>query len=170
MNCVPFCAGQPHNGRVSDARPRILLVDDDRELVALMPDFLSSQGYAVTGAYSGPAGLETAMSGEFDILLLDVMMPGFDGFELLRRLRAWSDLPVLMLTARTEAQSRILRPDSGADNYLPKPFEPMELARIRAVPRRSRHSVDLDISGVCHDEIRTQSANPGLLVEIRLPL
>ena len=133
---------------------RILLVDDDTDLSSLMEDFFTEQGYAFDMAHSGPDGLENALSGAHDIVLLDVMMPGFDGFEVLRRLRSQSDIPVIMLTARTESHSRILGLESGADDYLPKPFEPLELlARIRAVLRRARHPESpemqvLSISGV----------------------
>jgi two-component system response regulator CpxR len=132
-------------------RPRILIVDDDRELVRLMDEFLRNQGFEAAAAYNGPDGLREALGGGYDLVLLDVMMPGFDGFELLRRLRAESQVPVLMLTARTESQSRILGLEGGADDYLPKPFEPLELvARIRAILRRTRPagSAPLEISGV----------------------
>jgi two-component system response regulator CpxR len=137
---------------VVDVATRILLVDDDRELAALMEEFFASQGFTLESAGNGPDGLAAALSGGYDLVLLDVMMPGFDGFELLRRLRATSDVPVLMLTARTESQSRILGLDTGADDYLPKPFEPLELiARIRAILRRARAietPQPLEISGV----------------------
>jgi two-component system response regulator CpxR len=132
---------------------RILVVDDDRDLVALIEEFLRQNGFDVTTAHNGPDGLKAALTGEHDLLILDVMMPGFDGFEVLRRLRAESQLPVLMLTARTESQSRIQGLDTGADDYLPKPFEPLELvARIRAILRRTKRSPDpqgaLEVSGV----------------------
>jgi two-component system response regulator CpxR len=133
-------------------RPLVLVVDDDRELVRLMDEFLREHGFETAAAHNGPDGLKAALSGACDLVLLDVMMPGFDGFEVLRRLRAESQVPVLMLTARTESQSRILGLEGGADDYLPKPFEPLELvARIRAILRRTR-PVDkkavLEISGV----------------------
>src|SRR3954451_3472508 len=92
---------------VTGSEARVLIVDDDRELVSLMSAFLSEQGFQTSASYDGPGGLDSALSGQHDLMLLDVMMPGFDGFEVLRRLRASSDLPVLMLTARTESQSRI---------------------------------------------------------------
>ena len=133
---------------------RILLIEDDTDLSSLMEDFFTEEGYAFDAAHNGPDGLEKALSANHDIVLLDVMMPGFDGFEVLRRLRPQSDIPVIMLTARTESHSRILGLESGADDYLPKPFEPLELlARIRAVLRRARHPESpemqvLSISGV----------------------
>ena len=137
---------------VVDTATRILLVDDDRELAALMQEFLASHGFALEAAYNGPDGLRAALGGGYDLALVDVMMPGFDGFELLRRLRAESALPVLMLTARTETRSRILGLETGADDYLPKPFEPLELvARIRAILRRTRGAeaqTPLEIGGV----------------------
>lgn len=126
---------------VTSSEARVLIVDDDRELAALMSAFLATQGFQTAAAHDGPSGLEAACSGQHDLVLPDVMMPGFDGFELLRRLRQTSGLPVLMLTARTESLSRVKGLDSGADDYLPKPFEPLELAaRIRAILRRYRKS------------------------------
>jgi two-component system response regulator CpxR len=120
----------------SDAR--ILIVDDDRELTGLMCEYLSGQGFRVDCAHDGPAGLKAALDLRPDLVLLDVMMPGFDGFEVLTRLRARSEVPVLMLTARTEAASRIAGLEAGADDYLPKPFNPREVAaRIRAILRRT---------------------------------
>jgi two-component system response regulator CpxR len=131
---------------------RILVIDDDQPLVGLMTEFLRENGFDTGAAYNGPDGLAEALKGGYDIVLLDVMMPGFSGFEVLRRLRAESQLPVLMLTAKTESESRILGLNSGADDYLPKPFEPLELvARIRAILRRTRvpeEPSSLEISGV----------------------
>jgi two-component system response regulator CpxR len=118
---------------------KVLLIDDDAELSALMAEFFSANHTELTARFSGPDGLNEALTGAYDLVLLDVMLPGFDGFEVLRRLRAESNVPVLMLTARTESQSRILGLDSGADDYLPKPFDPLELlARVRAILRRTR--------------------------------
>jgi len=118
-----------------------------------MEEFFEQQGFVCRIAYNGSDGLREALSGGYDVVLLDVMMPVFDGFEVLRRLRAESDVPVIMLTARTESSSRILGLETGADDYLPKPFEPLELvARIRAVLRRARPTAvpnaPLEISGV----------------------
>ena len=117
----------------------MLLIDDDAELAALMRDFFASHDIEVTSAVTGAEGLEMATRGGFDLILLDVMMPGLDGFDVLKRLRAERDTPVLMLTARTESESRIRGLNQGADDYLAKPFEPMELlARVRAILRRTR--------------------------------
>jgi two-component system response regulator CpxR len=151
-------------------RSRILLVDDDRELVSLMEEFLREHGFDTTAAYNGPDGLKEALSGAHDLVLLDVMMPGFDGFELLRRLRAESQIPVLMLTARTESQSRILGLEGGADDYLPKPFEPLELAaRIRAILRRTRPAktaTAIEINGVRLDPGSREVFSVGHPVEL----
>lgn len=131
---------------------RILIADDDRELVALMSQFLGRHGFLADGAHNGPDSLRAALSGNYDLVVLDVMMPGFDGFEVLKQLRRKSRIPVLMLTARTESQSRVRGLEAGADDYLPKPFEPDELlARIRAVLRRAYPLTDrtpLEIGGV----------------------
>lgn len=117
---------------------RVLVVDDDRELCALIRDYLEPLGYAVSGAHTGPAGLDQAGTGEFDAVILDVMLPGLDGFEVLKRLRQRSDVPVLMLTARGEEADRIVGLEFGADDYLPKTFSTRELlARLRAVMRRT---------------------------------
>ena len=116
---------------------RILLVDDDAELCSLLAEFLKREGLPVEWEHDGHRGLDKALHGKFDLIILDVMLPGLDGFEILRRLRAESRVPVLMLTARGEDVDRIIGLELGADDYLPKPFNPRELAaRIRAILRR----------------------------------
>lgn len=116
----------------------ILLIEDDVELCSMMADFFRQHGFRVDPVYDGLQGLARAVEGDFDIILLDVMLPGLDGFEVLRQLRKRSSAPVIMLTARTAQRDRVTGLDSGADDYLPKPFEPEELlARIRAVLRRT---------------------------------
>lgn len=117
---------------------RILLIDDDTRLHELLSDYLSEQGFAITCAGDGVQGLRE-MEGElFDAILLDVMMPKMDGLEVLRRIRAKGSTPVVMLTARGDDTDRIVGLEMGADDYLPKPFNPRELlARLRAVLRRS---------------------------------
>lgn len=124
------------------ARP-LLVVDDDRKLCGLIRDYLQPHGWQVDMRHTGPEGLEAARSGGFDAVLLDVMMPGMDGFEVLRELRKTSSIPVLMLTAMGEEADRIVGLELGADDYLPKTFSSRELlARLRAVARRSAHSGD----------------------------
>jgi DNA-binding response OmpR family regulator len=118
---------------------KLLLIDDDLKLCRLIKSYLEPLGYAVSTAHTGPDGLAAALDGEFDALILDVMLPGFDGFEVLKRLRAKSDVPVLMLTGLGEESDRIVGLEIGADDYLPKTFSTRELlARLRAVIRRSR--------------------------------
>jgi DNA-binding response OmpR family regulator len=118
---------------------RVLLVDDDAELCHLISQYLAQDGYAVDAVHSGSKGVERALSGEHAIVVLDVMLPDMKGFEVLRRVRAQSPVPVLMLTARGDEQDRILGLEMGADDYLAKPFNPRELsARIEAILRRSR--------------------------------
>ena len=130
MNAVP-------EDMVAGASAKLLLVDDDAELCALMIDFFLQHGYRVESVYDGSRGLARALEGAFDLILLDVMLPGLDGFEVLHQLRRHSSVPVIMLTARTEQADRVLGLNAGADDYLPKPFGPEELlARIRAVLRR----------------------------------
>jgi DNA-binding response OmpR family regulator len=121
-----------------DARTRVLVVDDDTKLCRLIRDYLAPLGYDVAVEHTGPAGLETALGNSFAAVLLDVMLPGMDGFEVLKRLRGQSSVPVLMLTGRGEEPDRIVGLELGADDYLPKTFSTRELlARLRAVIRRS---------------------------------
>ena len=117
---------------------RILIIDDDMDLCALVGRFLTGEGFQAEFAHSGAGGARKALAGEFSIILLDVMMPDLSGFEVLRRVRAQSRIPVLMLTARGDTQDRVQGLELGADDYLPKPFDPPELAaRIRAILRRA---------------------------------
>ncbi len=116
----------------------VLLIDDDTELASMIEDYLARHGFAVTTEHHGELGLHRALTGDFAIVLLDVMLPGLDGFEVLRRLRTTSQVSVILLTARGEDIDRIVGLEIGADDYLPKPFNPRELlARIRAILRRS---------------------------------
>jgi len=117
---------------------RVLLVDDDPKLCRLVADYLQPFGFEVTSIHTGPAGLERALAGGFDAVVLDCMLPGLDGFEVLRRLRRESNVPVLMLTALGDESDRIVGLELGADDYVPKTFSTRELlARLRAVTRRS---------------------------------
>ncbi|MEM8997200.1 MAG: response regulator transcription factor [Acidobacteriota bacterium] len=120
-----------------DGTPRLLLIDDDRKLAALVLEYLEPQGFSVDTADDGPGGLERALADPPDLVILDLMLPGLDGLEVCRRLRARSAVPILMLTARGDETDRIVGLELGADDYLPKPFNPRELlARIRAILRR----------------------------------
>ena len=116
----------------AQARIAILLIDDDIELCELMQRFFTRRGMDLEVVHDGRRGLARALGGGHDLLLLDVMMPGLDGFELLRLLRRQSQVPVIMLTARTAEGDRITGLDAGADDYLPKPFGPDELLRASA--------------------------------------
>ncbi len=117
---------------------RVLVIDDDRELCELIRDYLEPLGYETILEHDGPAGAERALAETFQAVILDVMLPGADGFEVLRRIRRGSDVPVLMLTARGEETDRIVGLEMGADDYLPKTFSSRELlARLRAVTRRT---------------------------------
>jgi two-component system phosphate regulon response regulator OmpR len=121
---------------------RILLIDDDSRLAAMVSEYLGGAGYRVTTAASGKNGLEQLGSEPYDALVLDLSLPDIDGLEVCRRLRARWDLPVLMLTARGDAMDRVVGLELGADDYLPKPFEPRELlARLKAILRRANRKV-----------------------------
>ncbi|HMK72060.1 MAG TPA: response regulator transcription factor [Myxococcaceae bacterium] len=119
---------------------RVLLIDDDRRLQELLKAFLEQNGVSVVGAPDGTRGLQLLDAGSFDAVLVDVMMPGIDGLEVVRRIRAKSGtVPVLMLTARGDETDRVVGLEIGADDYIAKPFSPRELlARVRAVLRRSK--------------------------------
>jgi DNA-binding response OmpR family regulator len=118
---------------------RILVVDDDLDLCELLAKYLRREGLEVEMAHDGNLGVERALSGEYALVVLDVMMPGLNGFDALSSIRSKSSLPVLMLTARGDDVDRIVGLEMGADDYLPKPFNPRELvARIRAILRRAR--------------------------------
>ena len=117
---------------------RILVIDDDHELCELVTEYVSAEGFSVDAVHDGETGLQRAVAGDYALVLLDVMLPGANGFEVLRRLRTRSMMPVIMLTARGDDVDRIVGLEMGADDYLPKPFNPRELvARIRAILRRS---------------------------------
>lgn len=124
---------------VPPSESSVLLVDDDVELCSMLQEYLGRHGWHVTARHSGGAGLQLALEEEHRIVLLDVMLPDLDGFEVLRRLRQRSGVSVLLLTARGEDVDRIVGLELGADDYLPKPFNPRELvARMRAIVRRSQ--------------------------------
>jgi two-component system response regulator CpxR len=147
--------GRPAGG---DWRARVLVVDDDVELCELVGQYLRSQGFEVDATHNGTAGVETALKGEYSLVILDVMLPGIRGFEALRQIRAKSAIPVIMLTAHGDDVDRIVGLEIGADDYLPKPFNPRELAaRIHAVLRRSAAGTAKDLAArgsIVLDDIR----------------
>ncbi len=117
---------------------RILVIDDDTELCDLLKDYFKLEGFDIEAVYNAEMGVQRALSGEHALVVLDVMLPGISGFEVLRRIRERSGIPVLMLTARGDDVDRIVGLEMGADDYLPKPFNPRELvARVRAIRRRA---------------------------------
>jgi DNA-binding response OmpR family regulator len=119
------------------AKPRILIIEDERGLTDVLTYNLQREGYETVVAHDGQEGLRKAQTNPPDLILLDLMLPGMDGLEVCRQLRARRDLPVLMLTARGDTMDRVVGLELGADDYLPKPFEPRELlARLKAILRR----------------------------------
>ena len=132
----------------------ILIIDDDRELCDLLQDFLQLEGFETSAVHDGAEAVETCKGAEFDAIVLDVMLPRIQGFDVLRKLREFSSTPVIMLTARGEDTDRIVGLEMGADDYLPKPCNPRELAaRLRAILRRTDASRNaeptvLDIDGL----------------------
>lgn len=130
---------------------RLLVVDDDTELCSLVTRYLEAEGFQVDSVNDGQEGIERALSGDYSLVVLDVMLPGVNGFDVLRRIRAEAPIPVIMLSARAEDVERIVGLEIGADDYLGKPFNPHELvARIRAVSRRSRPDRALEPENVRH--------------------
>jgi DNA-binding response OmpR family regulator len=125
---------------------RILLIEDDPELAEMVKSYLGEAGFSVSVAGRGEAGIAMLARELFDSVILDLMLPDMDGLEICRRIRARGRTPILMLTARGDAMDRIIGLELGADDYLPKPFEPRELlARLRAVLRRTKQSQDADL-------------------------
>ncbi len=123
---------------IDAAKQRVLVIDDDKKLAKLIHDYLTPLGYDVSLVHTGPGGVEEATKQEWSAVILDVMLPGMDGFEVLKQIRKTSGVPVLMLTARGDEADRIVGLEIGADDYLPKTFSTRELlARLRAVTRRT---------------------------------
>ena len=149
---------------------RILIVDDDEELAGLLSELLTREGFKVDMQHDGVKGLAAAQGGGYDLMVLDVMLPGMDGFEILRRVRRESRLPVLMLTARGEDEDRIIGLELGADDYLPKPFNTRELvARVRAIMRRleeRRPGIKLEVNGISIDPGTRDVHRNGTPVEV----
>ncbi len=131
---------------------KILIIDDDEELCELVAEYLNVEGFETDSVHDGEAGLRSALSGDYEIVILDVMLPKKNGFDVLRDLRQTSAIPVLMLTARGDDMERIVGLEIGADDYLSKPFNPRELvARLRAILRRVR--VDLETKALNQDTL-----------------
>jgi len=150
----------------------LLLIDDDAELCSLLGELLGREGFAVECEHEGNRGIERALAPDIRLVLLDVMLPGIDGFEILRRLRQQSPVPVLMLSARGGDADRIAGLELGADDYLPKPFNPRELvARIRAIlrryePRRVAPAAPIEAGGVTLDPATRQVWSNGKPVDL----
>ena len=118
---------------------KILLVDDDSELTAMLAEYLAGEGFVAEQTHEATSGIASALTGEFDAVVLDIMLPGSSGIDVLRAIRAKSDVPVLMLTAKGDRSDRVLGLELGADDYITKPYFPPELvARLKAVLRRPR--------------------------------
>lgn len=162
------------------ALQRVLVIDDDRKLCRLIRDYLGPLGYAVSAAHTGPEGIAAATGEPWHAVILDVMLPGCDGFEVLRQIRAQSRVPVLMLTARGGEPDRIAGLEGGADDYLPKTFSPRELlARLRAVTRRAAPSertaekTPVVVGDVCVDpntRTATHAGQPLVLTPVEFDL
>jgi two-component system, OmpR family, response regulator CpxR len=150
---------------------RLLLIDDDVELCSLLREFLKREGFNLEVEHEGRRGLDRAAGGGWDLVILDVMLPGMDGFAILRELRKKGRMPVLMLTARGEDVDRIVGLELGADDYLAKPFNPRELAaRIRAILRRTEPQAagrgPVEVNGVALDPASREVTVDGQRVEM----
>ena len=136
---------------------RVLIIDDDVELCRLLAERLSTENFSIEAIHNGQRGLERVLSHEYALVILDLMLPGMKGLDVLRHVRERSTVPVLILTARGEDVDRILGLEIGADDYLPKPFNPRELiARIHAILRRTNYAKDATVPLVV-DDIRLDS-------------
>src|SRR3954453_17417415 len=138
---APNAAGRAYTRSMADAAgpTRVLVVDDEANLVELVQGYLEREGYAVVTAADGPTAVALTREAQPDLIVLDLMLPGFDGLEVCRRVRQFSDAYILMLTARAEEIDKVLGLEVGADDYLTKPFSPRELvARVKAMLRRPR--------------------------------
>src|SRR5271170_1886175 len=148
----------------------LLIIDDDAELCSLLKELLERESFTVECIHEGYAALDTAQQGRHDLVVLDVMLPGLDGFEILKRLRLASRVPVLMLTARGEDVDRIVGLELGADDYLPKPFNPRELsARVKAILRRTETKTNrgrVEVNGVLLDPGTREVLCDGKSVEV----
>jgi DNA-binding response OmpR family regulator len=151
-------------------QPRVLVVDDEAPIVELVRGYLEREGYVVDSAADGPSAVDAVRTSAPDVVVLDVMLPGFDGIEVCRRIRTFSDAYVLMLTARDEEIDRIVGLTVGADDYLVKPFSPRELvARVKALLRRPRRPTDAAVgvpSGLELDEARRVVRVDGATVDL----
>ncbi|MGZ4812281.1 MAG: response regulator [Terriglobales bacterium] len=137
----------------------VLIVDDDVELCDLVAEYLTPEGFAVEAVHNGEEGLKRALSGEHVMVVLDVMLPGMSGLDVLRKLRAESRVPVLILTARGDDVDRIVGLEIGSDDYLPKPFNPRELlARIRAILRRTQISTSPPLERIVVGDVELDPA------------
>lgn len=149
---------------------RLLIIDDDIELCGLLEEFLQREGFTVECVHDGQTGLERAAQGGYDLIILDVMLPGRDGFEILKQLRTESRVLVLMLTARGQDVDRIVGLELGADDYLPKPFNPRELtARVKAILRRTEAKANrgrLEVNGVALDPGTREVTLDGKPIEV----
>lgn len=138
----------------------ILIIDDDQELCDLLRDWLATEGFALSARHNGPSGLQAAQSDTYAAIILDVMLPGMNGLEILRELRQSCSTPLLMLSARGEPVDRILGLELGADDYLAKPCDPRELvARLRALLRRSQPAQDSGSDVLTHADLRLDGGN-----------
>lgn len=144
----------------AEEKIKVLLIDDDLKLCRLVKEYLGAMGFVVDTSHTGPDGLRRVAETKYDAVILDVMLPGMDGFEVLKQIRQVSTVPVLMLTALGDESDRIVGLEMGADDYLPKTFSTRELlARLRAVTRRSRLAVAGD---------GAQSSGPVAVRDLRL--
>ncbi len=156
---------------------RILVIDDDVELCELLSDYLSNEGFEVQTVNHGEQGALQALAGEYALVVLDVMLPGMNGFDVLRKIRETSKLPVIMLTARGDDIDRIVGLELGADDYLPKPFNPRELvARVRAIQRRTESSAtstntdqlskEVSVGDIVLSTLNRSAKRNGMLIEL----
>ncbi|HHW56076.1 MAG TPA: response regulator transcription factor [Clostridia bacterium] len=151
-------------------KEKILIIEDEKHIARFLQLEFEHEGYTVTVTYDGPSGLKEALEGDYDLVLLDIMLPGIDGFEVLKKIREHSDIPVIMLTAKYEVKDKVEGLDIGADDYVTKPFSIEELfARVRAALRKKKPHLKKDVlrySDITMDLTTHEVRRSGIKIEL----
>ncbi|SHE98234.1 DNA-binding response regulator, OmpR family, contains REC and winged-helix (wHTH) domain [Thermoanaerobacter uzonensis DSM 18761] len=151
-------------------KEKILIIEDEKHIARFLQLEFEHEGYTVTVTYDGPSGLKEALEGDYDLVLLDIMLPGIDGFEVLKKIREHSDIPVIMLTAKYEVKDKVEGLDIGADDYVTKPFSIEELfARVRAALRKKKPHLKKDVlrySDITMDLTTHEVRRAGIKIEL----
>ena len=152
---------------MENAKKKILIVEDEKTISEILEYTITREGYEAVCTYDGITALELALGGNFDLILLDVMLPGIDGFEVCSKVREVLDTPIIMLTAREEEADKVQGLELGADDYITKPFDTKELvARIKAVLRRTTQVKETDVKEVKYDKLTVNDRELNIIIEV----